>query len=224
MPKEKSYIIVDCEQSLLSYTLNPTNPPSFADVKLKDDSLLRVLNTLAKNPDTSIIIVTACPHTQLLEKCLKKYVLPETSFSLLYVPPLPIRSSKKVIPQNEAINTTPASKSPPPGYTLLYNHTLEKPNGGWKNYTRILWQRLENIDFDIRAEKTCNKEEKKKQEESSSLYSEERSYSPGYFKCATKILEGEKRSKMTTSPIRRIIIEENTGRSPVRSSSPLSRS
>lgn len=222
MAKEKSYIIVDCEQSLLSYTLNPTNPPSFADVKLKDDSLLNVLNRLSKNPTVSIIVVTIYPNIYLLKNYLKQQ-LPETSFSVLYVPPLLVRSSKKVTLQNEDITTTPASESPPPGYTLLYNHTLQAPNGGWENYAKILSQRLENIDFDIRVEKTCNKEEKKKQEESSPLYSEERSYSPGYFKRATKILEDEKRSRMTKSPIQRII-DENTSRSPVRSSSPLSRS
>jgi hypothetical protein len=147
MPEEK-YVIVDCEHSALSYNLHgiTRHPSDFLNltVKLKDKSLPSVLNRLSKEPNVSIIIVTAYPYTRWLEKHLKKEFT-GTPFSIVYAPLL--RDNKKTITQDNMINITPASISPPPGYTLIFNHTLSAPKGGWENYAETLWQRLASTDY-----------------------------------------------------------------------------
>ncbi len=144
----KKYIIVDCDRSVFLYSLRhiARHPPAFLKltVKLKDKSLPRVLNRLSKEPNVSIIIVTAYPYTQWLEKHLKEE-LSETPFSIVYAPFL--RDNKKKTTQDKKINIMPASISPPPGYTLLFNHTLSAPKGGWENYAETLWQRLVKTDY-----------------------------------------------------------------------------
>lgn len=144
----KKYIIVDCEYSVLLYSLRQMAhyPSVFINLKtkLKDKFLPSVLSRLSKDPNVSIIIVTAHPYTRLLEKYLAEE-LSEIPFSIVYAPPL--HQNKETITQNEKINITPASISPPPGYTLLFNHTLSAPKGGWENYAKILWQRLANTDY-----------------------------------------------------------------------------
>jgi len=152
MASKESHIIVACEESLLSYELFHAYFPLFSYVKLnvkskKDSSLPKVLNKLSKNPNVSITIVTACSHPQLIEKYLRENVLTETPFSVLYAPLLPVYSDEKAIAQNKKINIVPASTSPPPGYTLIFNHTLSAPKGGWETYAKILWQRLVNIGY-----------------------------------------------------------------------------
>lgn len=150
MSTDKSYVLVDGEQ-LLSYSLRqrPTISPSFfTQVKLKSRPLLAAINKLSTNPNISIIIVTTCPFTQLIEDSLKQQ-LPEASFSVFYAQPL--RHTKKAIiqktvDQSENFKKTEANMSPPPGYTLLINHKEFSTEAALQHYTTLFLQRLLQTD------------------------------------------------------------------------------
>jgi hypothetical protein len=224
MASEESHILVACEESLLSYELFHAYFPLFTYMKLnvkseKDSSLPKVLNKLSKNPNVSITIVTACPHPQLIEKYLRENVLTETPFSVVYVPLLPVYSSEEAIAQDKKINIVPASTSPPSGYTLIYNCTLPPPKIGWENYAKILWQRLQNIDFfcDMHTVEVENPYCQNAQGKAiiKPIPSQQKRKHLTYFN------DSDENSQTTTrSPIRQIIEEE---RSPLRSSSPFAR-
>ena len=224
MASDESHIIVDCEESLFSYQLCLAHYPLFTYTKLhvkskKDSSLSTVLNKLSENPNVSITIVTACPYPQLIEKYLRQNILTKTSFSVLYAPHLPVYSNAAVISQNRKINMTPASTSPPPGYTLIYNHTLPPPKVGWENHAKILWQRLQNIDFFSGmyiVENACLKKAQSKAR-IKPLPSQQKQNIPNHFKPAGKDWDG-KSDEVNRSPVRRVIEDEVN-----RSSSPFAR-
>jgi hypothetical protein len=221
MPGEK-YVIVDCERSMLLYSWRriTRHPSAFfkLTVTLKDKSLPSVLNRLSKDPNVSIIIVTDYPYTQWLEKHLKKE-LTETPFSIVYAPLL--RDNKKIIAQDKKINTTPASISPPPGYTLLFNHTLSAPKGGWENYAEALWQRLVKTDYFCKLqerqelerqeleqrEKERKKLKKREKEEKLSISSGEYSSSLRFL---TQINAAASSPKTVGSPLAKISDETRT--------------
>jgi hypothetical protein len=222
MASKESHILVDCEESLLSYELCLTHYQLFTHTKLnvkseKDSSLPTILNKLSENPNVSITIVTACPYPQLIEKYLKQNILAKIPFLVLYVPNLPVYSSEEVVSQNRKITMIPASASPPPGYTFIYNHTLPPPKIGWENYAKILWQRLQNIHFFSDMSIVENADLKRAQ----SAVIVKPIPSQQKRQCLNCFNDSDEKSQTTTrSPIRQIIEEE---RSPVRSVSPFSR-
>lgn len=235
MSAVKSHIFVDCEESLLSYNISSDHYSLYSDTTLnitsqKDPSLLRVLNTLSKSPDTTITIITTCSHIHLLEDYLKKDLLPGISFSVLYVPPLALSSSQEAILHSATVQITLASASPPPGYTLLYNHTLKGPNGGWENHAKMLWQRLSTMDFfcDMAIIEDCSPEKQSTIlstaiQDEPSIDSPSRPYSPTFLGPVAKKVPADYEERSADSPsLRRL--KEIYPSSPTRKPSPLSRS
>lgn len=111
-------------------------------IALKDASLRKLLIKHYAQSAIPIVMLTTSPYIQLIADCVA-CCLPGVPFKLIYAP-LP-KQHKMHLTQPGVFNASPATASPPPGYSLLINNT-RPPEMGWECYFNLLQQRLLNTN------------------------------------------------------------------------------